>query len=113
MLSGSQTFTRLTQNLTQAGVLPLLEKIDLAEQRQLEGAVLETLFGAADRQIPRKLHTLSLQNCSGLAPGEIPPALISSCTLLRTLDLSHCNLTGELLCCIWSTSVEMYSYQLF
>jgi hypothetical protein len=113
MLRGSQTFTRLAQNMTQAGVLPLLETIDLAEQPQLEGAVLETLFGAADRQIPRKLRTLSLQNCSGLAPGEIPPALISSCTLLRTLDLSHCNLTGELLCCIWSTSVEMYSYQLF
>ena len=99
MLRGSQTFTRLAQSMTQAGVLPLLEKIDLAEQPQLEGAVLETLFGAADRQNPRKLHTLSLQNCSGLAPGEIPPALISACTLLRTLDLSHCNLTGDLLCC--------------
>ena len=99
MLRGSQTFTRLTESLAQAGMLPLLEKIDLAEQPKLEGAVLKTLFGAADDQIPRKLHTLSLQNCSGLAPSEIPPAIISCCSLLRTLDLSNCNLTGKLLCC--------------
>ena len=104
MLSGSEVFTRLAQNLSQPGVLPLLEKVDLAEQPQLEGAVLEILFRAADDQVPRKLQVLSLQNCCGLAPGETPPA-ISCCTLLHTLNCSNCNRTGEFFCAALSASV--------
>ena len=112
MLSGSEVFTRLAQNLSQPGVLPLLEKVDLAEQPQLEGAVLEILFRAADDQVPRKLQVLSLQNCCGLAPGEIPPA-ISCCTVLHTLNLSNCNRTGEFCCVVVSASVVPLSMRSF
>ena len=101
--------------------MPLLEKIDLAEQRERDGPVFEVLFGVQDPSLETKpavggglcavrvmvgtselvsndralakLRTLSLQNCCRVDKGLIPSA-IRSCLVLQTLNLSRCNRTG-------------------
>jgi len=109
--------------LAHAKVMPLLETIDLAEQRELEGPILELLLGDVTSTIPpfavggdwraarivpgserkssewvlQNLQTFSPRNCRRLDVGSIPSA-IGKCERLRSLDLSRCNRTGACFC---------------
>ena len=93
MLRGSKE--RIIVNLIQSlscnvEVSPQMESIGLAEQRELQGPVLEML----PLNTLTNLHTLPLQNCRKLEPGPIP-STIGCCVKLRDLNLSHCNRTGR------------------
>ena len=111
-INGEDFISRITRDLTHARVMPILEKIDMAEQPQLAGSVLERLFiDLADGRMPRNLHTLSLQSCHGLTSGHVSivQTILQNCTKLQVLNLRNCNLTGAwlpiiVLCCCMQES---------
>ena len=92
MLSGEGVLLRLATSLASGGAAARLEQIDLSEQHNLEGGVLEILLGAC--ALP-KLRMLTLVKCSGAGGtcGTIPAA-IGGCESLVALDLNGSEFEG-------------------
>ena len=93
MLSGAGVILSLATSLGSSAALRL-EQIDLSEQKELEGGVLEILFGAC---VLPALRKLTLVNCSstGGTCGTVPAA-IGGCKSLVTLDLSNSGFEGAI-----------------
>ena len=90
MMSGKETVLRLAQDIAQSGA-SAIEMIDLSEQPQLEGPVLEHFFSVSE--FPwSTLVTLKLKKCKN-ASGSIP-ASICACVNLQTLYLESCGFSG-------------------
>ena len=85
MFSDVGLIRRLTEDIAHSGA-SMIEMIDLSEQPQLEGAVLEDMFSVCASSLS-KLLTLKLRNCP-LVSCTIP-ASIRACMMLQTLDLSR------------------------
>ena len=95
-LSGEEhVIARLAQGLAHAKVMPLLEKIDLAEQRELDGPVLEVLFGVQDPSLETKPAPPGAVG-GGLCAARVVAGtseLVSNdraLAKLRTLSLQNC-----------------------
>ena len=97
MMGGEETVLRLAQDIAHSGA-SAIEMIDLSQQPQLEGPVLENFFSVSEFSCPT-LVTLKIKNCRN-ASGSIP-ASICECVKLQTLDLQGCGFSG-----VFSTQSE-------
>ena len=81
----------VAQDIAQSGASVAM--IDVSEQLNLQGPVLETFFSVHEFSWST-LVTLKIKNCYN-ATGSIP-ASICACVMLQTLELQNCGFSGAL-----------------